>query len=93
MSVSPRRRNNDGESEQCLLYYYYMTYNNSATSHRNQTIEIYMSPNSAPSNRTLIDIITQANMTHNGWQNRTVKINSSTDTYEVNDSQAYREIV
>ena len=90
--VFRRGRNDDQQREQCLLYYYYMTFDNN-TSNRNQRMNIYMSTNDGLSNSILIDNITWADMAHNGWQNRTVKVNSSSDSYNVNDSNKYRQII
>ena len=90
--VSRRNRNNDELREQCLLYYYYMTFESSSSS-RNQSINVYMLANSIPSNPILIDTITWADMKQNRWQNRIVKVNSSSDSYQVHFSNILKEII
>lgn len=90
--VSPRNRNNEEPREQCLLYYYYMTFGDSPLV-RNQSIDIYMSPDGSPVDPIRIDAVTRADMKENAWQNRTVKVNSSSNSYQVYFSNTPKEII
>ncbi|CAF3805332.1 unnamed protein product [Adineta steineri] len=77
MSVNHNSQYRAQANGQCLRYYYYIP-NSNDTLGWNKIIEVYIN------NEThLIDTVTTANMTTNGWEKGAVNINVSTNIYNL----------